>query len=138
MSSEKRVFQRIQINLQGSLTIDGVAVPITVLDLSLKGMRIALPAKVLSRINSPINLLMQANEDSPQISVVVALAHYTEASETMHEIESNVTAGFTLIHIDVESMTNLRRLLLLNSGAKEVEASELNALLDSIYRSLGE
>ncbi|MDC8832763.1 PilZ domain-containing protein [Alteromonas gilva] len=131
MSQEKRQFQRIAINLPGDLVIAGETVTTQVQDLSLQGMRVRLPATTSSQ-NQPVTLTFKANAESPVITVRGSITNITPlADDTDFAI-----AGIQLTHISVEDMSQLRRLLQLNSGQQDLDSLELSALLEQIWKAL--
>ncbi|NVK54607.1 MAG: PilZ domain-containing protein [Alteromonadaceae bacterium] len=130
MSQEKRQFQRIAINLPGELVFNGETVSTQVQDLSIQGMRVRLPATPRSA-NQAVTLTFKANAESPLITVK---GNMTNISSLPDDGES-VIAGIQLTHISVEDMSQLRRLLLLNSGQQDLDTNELSALLDQIAKA---
>jgi hypothetical protein len=134
MQQEKRHFQRVGIHLSGQLiTGQGVAIPVEVVDVSLQGLRVArLPAGVNLPAADKVGLNFKANEDSPAISLsgeIIRLGQTPDNSESGE-------AGLRITHISVDDLGLLRRLLLLNSGQDDLDATELETLVDKIAASL--
>ncbi len=127
MSHEKRHFQRIAINLPGDLVINGETVTAQVQDLSIQGMRVRLPATT-PPLNQPVTLTFKANAESPVITVKGTITHVNSVTDDA----SYALAGLRLTHISVEDMSQLRRLLLLNSGQQDLDSDELSVLLKQI------
>ncbi|GGF75646.1 PilZ domain-containing protein [Alteromonas lipolytica] len=137
MQNEKRLFQRVPINLCGHLTSPQGSpagnTAVDVLDVSLQGVRIVIPASATTILTAEsVTLAFQANEDSPMISLTGTISHQLPSSENQQHIE----AGISITHIDVEGLALLRRLLLLNSGQQDMDAGELEALVDKITNAL--
>tara|TARA_B100000519_G_scaffold45286_1_gene36102 strand:+ start:515 stop:928 length:414 start_codon:yes stop_codon:yes gene_type:complete len=134
MQQEKRHFQRVGIHLSGQLiTGQGDAIEVEVVDVSLHGLRVArLPAGVNLPAADKVGLNFKANEDSPPISLsgeIIRLEHAPDNSESSE-------AGLRITHISVDDLGLLRRLLLLNSGQDDLDATELETLVDKITASL--
>ena len=134
MQQEKRHFQRVGIHLSGQLiTGQGVAIPVEVVDVSLQGLRIArLPAGVNLPASDKVGLNFKANEDSPPISLSGEIIRLEHAPDNRESSE----AGLRIMHISVDDLGLLRRLLLLNSGQDDLDATELETLVDKITASL--
>ena len=134
MQQEKRHFQRVGIHLSGQLvTAQGDAFEVEVVDVSLQGLRIArLPAGVNLPANDKVGLNFKANEDSPPISLSGEIIRLEHAPDNRESSE----AGLRIMHISVDDLGLLRRLLLLNSGQDDLDATELETLVDKITASL--
>ena len=134
MQQEKRHFQRVGIHLSGQLiTGQGVAIPVEVVDVSLQGLRVArLPAGVNLPAADKVGLNFKANEDSPPISLSGEIIRLEHAPDNRESSE----AGLRIMHISVDDLGLLRRLLLLNSGQDDLDATELETLVDKITASL--
>ncbi len=131
MSHEKRQFQRIAINLPGDLSINGAVVNAQVQDLSIQGMRVRLPASI-QPMEQAVTLTFKANAESPVVTVSGTM---TNISSIPDDSEFAI-AGIKLTHISIEDMSQLRRLLLLNSGQQDLDSNELAALLEQITESI--
>ena len=134
MQQEKRHFQRVGIHLSGQLiTGQGDAIEVEVVDVSLQGLRVArLPAGILLPAADEVRLIFKANEDSPPISLSGEIIRVDQAPDNNESSE----AGLRITHISVDDLGLLRRLLLLNSGQDDLDATELETLVDKITASL--
>ena len=134
MQQEKRHFQRVGIHLSGQLiTGQGDAIEVEVVDVSLHGLRVArLPAGVNLPAADKVGLNFKANEDSPPISLSGEIIRLEHAPDNRESSE----AGLRIMHISVDDLGLLRRLLLLNSGQDDLDATELETLVDKITASL--
>ncbi|MBR9790820.1 MAG: PilZ domain-containing protein [Gammaproteobacteria bacterium] len=134
MQQEKRHFQRVGIHLSGQLiTLEGVSIEVEVVDVSLQGLRVAgLPAGLNLPAADKVGLNFKANEDSPPISLSGEIIRLEQAPNNSESSE----AGLRITHISVDDLGLLRRLLLLNSGQDDLDANELESLVDKITASL--
>lgn len=133
MSTEKRQFQRLAINMNGLLNIADEVFDVQVLDLSLQGVRVRLNNDMSLDISHPLTLTIQPNEDSPVITLFGQITH------VQHEAVSTPAAtvlGMKLTHIPLDDLSALRRVLLLNSGEQDMDTHELMIMLDRIADSL--
>ena len=133
MSKEKRQFQRLAIDMNGLLNIAEHTFEVRVLDLSLQGVRVRVDSNSALDISQPLTLTIQANADSPTITLFGQITH------VQHEAERTPAAtvlGIQLTHIPLEDLGALRRLLLLNSGEQDMDTNELMILLDRIADAL--
>jgi len=116
---ERRTFSRIPFN--GKVTVAGDHAHWTadLLDISMKGVLLARPKDWPARPGKHFQLKISLDEKS---KIVIAMdASLAHASEEF--------LGFFCEHIDLESMTHLRRLLELNLGDEERINQELSALI---------
>lgn len=113
---EKRRFQRILYNAEAVLAYGDTAVPCRIVDLSLKGCLLEFDQPWSSAIDS-LYFLSLTLSDEVSIGMKLRFAHGV-----------GPLAGFSCDHIDIDSMTNLRRLVELNLGDSEILGRELNVL----------
>lgn len=117
-ASERRRFRRIAFDATAELRQNGSEWPVKLLDLSLKGLLVdrpddwkgnkALPFDVDIRLDQKTHIKMQArltHEDPGQL-------------------------GFVCKHIDLDSISHLRRFVELNLGDEQELERELGALLE--------
>lgn len=90
----------------------------TVIDLSLKGALIHRPADFDAQRGDDFILELILNKEGLKIHMDVKVAH-------MH----NELVGFVCEHIDLESMTHLRRVLELNLGDPHLLEREINEMI---------
>jgi len=88
-----------------------------VLDLSLKGALLQLPQGSKLQSGSPCLLKLMLGEDGPQIAMAGEIAH-VEGSRV----------GMLCRSIDLESITHLRRLIVMNTGDPLLLQRDLQAL----------
>lgn len=119
-SDERRQHSRIAFRSSARLALSDRIVDVIVLDLSLKGALIELPAEASLTGNEVGVLHVQLNEDviSDQISMESRVAHF----------EAN-RVGLLCLAIDLDSVTHLRRLVELNLGDPRLLERELSALI---------
>ena len=116
--SDRRRFRRIAFDAKTEIRQNGWELPVKLVDLSLKGLLLeqpegwkgnkALPFEVDIRLDPKAHIKMQ-----------VRLAH-----------EDHGQLGFVCQHIDLDSISHLRRLIELNLGDEEELERELGALLE--------
>lgn len=118
MTDERRHYSRIAFHAPAQLVLPDGNVDVVVLDLSLKGALVRLPAEfqVQEGVPCTLRLLLDAVGDSICM----------EARST--HVEGRY-AGLTCHSIDLDSVTHLRRLVELNLGSEELLERELSALL---------
>ena len=117
-ASERRRFRRIAFDATAELRQNGSEWPVKLVDLSLKGLLVerpdnwkgnkALPFEVDIRLDQKTHIKMQArltHEDPGQL-------------------------GFVCKHIDLDSISHLRRFVELNLGDEQELERELGALLE--------
>jgi hypothetical protein len=120
MTDERRQHSRIAFHTPAKLVFPNHSIDVVVLDISLKGALIKLPADTPIECGAVCMLHVQLNEANinDQISMETRVAH----SEDRH-------AGLLCLTIDLDSVTHLRRLVELNLGNPELLERELSALV---------
>ncbi|QJR82106.1 PilZ domain-containing protein [Alteromonas pelagimontana] len=130
--TDKRMFQRVAIGVAGKLSHQQASINVTVVDLSLQGLRISADEKALETLpfdsHDPYTITFQANGDSPEI-----VAHLQQLYRQTDTRRSDIIMGCKVDHIDVESLAALRRLIQLNSRHEDVSEKDLNAFIEAIY-----
>lgn len=115
--SDRRRFRRIAFDARTTIAQDGWNWPVQLVDLSLKGLLVQRPddwqGNRAEAFDVDIRLDPQAH-----IKMQVKLAH-----------DEHGQLGFVCEHIDLESISHLRRLIELNLGDQEELERELGALL---------
>lgn len=116
-SESHRIFSRIPFNAAATLHLNDATLPVTLLDIALKG------ALVRTR-TAPTLQLEQA------CSLLLPLAGAGEAIEMKGRIAhlEGCNIGIRCEHIELASLTLLRRLLELNTGDTELMDRELSQL----------
>lgn len=119
-ADEKRHFHRILYNAEATLTSQGHSYPCKIIDISLKGCLLELDQcqETQSIDASTLTLTL-----SDEIKICMELAK-THVHDHL--------AGFKCVNIDIDSISNLRRLVELNLGNSEILERELVNLSGSV------
>ncbi len=118
MSNDRRRFTRVAFDAQTSLRQDGLDIDVQLVDLSLHGLLVLEPPDWDSAsAHSLFNAIIQLAEGS-QICMDV---HLVRAEGGL--------LGFECDHIDLDSISHLRRLVALNTGDEALLERELRGLL---------
>jgi len=117
-SDEKRHFHRIFYHADAILSHQERNYPCKIIDLSLKGCLLSLEQPWTESNNDSYTLTLKLSDE---ISIVMDL--------TMSHAEGQ-RVGFTCNHMDIDSISNLRRLVELNLGDSELLERDLTALSD--------
>jgi hypothetical protein len=115
---ERRRFKRIPFDASTELRQGEHRWPVTLLDLSLKGLLVGKPAAWHADAEAPFSADIHLADDA-LVTMELRLAHDEE-----HQL------GFKCEHIDLDSITHLRRVIELNLGdpaALERELGELTS-----------
>jgi hypothetical protein len=115
---ERRIFSRIPLNGKVTLIADHSRWTANLLDISMKGVLISHPAEWHGKKGDPAQLQINLSNSTVVITMDATLTH-----------SSAEFLGFRCEHIDLDSMTHLRRLLELNLGDEERINRELSALV---------
>lgn len=116
--AERRRFKRIAFDATTELSQGTHRWPVRLLDLSLKGLLIERPDPWLGDPNRPFEADIHLGLDA-DVRMDVQLAH-----------DHNGQLGFVCLHIGLESIEHLRRLIELNLGDPEELERELGALIN--------
>lgn len=116
-SQDKRQFTRITFDSPVYLSKDAATWQSELVDISLNGVLIVKPATWIGAVGDLFKLTLDLNESDIEIRMEVEVAH----------LENN-HIGFHCKHIDLDSITHLRRLVELNVGNTEILNRELSAL----------
>ncbi|MCL5043265.1 MAG: PilZ domain-containing protein [Gammaproteobacteria bacterium] len=118
MSDDRRRFTRIPFDAATYLQQDDWQLPVQLVDISLRGLLVVQPKGwEQKRSQHPFFAIIDLAEGS-QIRMEVRLAHAEEG-----------LLGFQCAHIDLDSISHLRRLVALNLGDENLLDRELGALL---------
>lgn len=117
-SEEKRRFHRIFYHADAQLALAGGGEPqrCKIVDLSLRGCLLELTEPLVGIGNQPYELKFELSAEAV-IRMEIVATH----------IQGN-QAGFRCAHIDIDSISLLRRLVELNLGDSELLERELSAL----------
>lgn len=113
---DKRRFQRIFYNAKAKLVGDETTLPCRIIDICLKGCLLEFDQS-WSGSTEDLYTLILGLSDEVFINMKLQFAHGKEKQ-----------VGFKCDHIDIDSMTRLRRLVELNLGDCEMLERELTAL----------
>jgi len=113
---EQRIFSRINFDAQTTIIGSEKEWSTELLDISLKGVLVAMPENWDANKGATFNLQIMLSEDTI-ISMEATVAHI-----------ENKHIGFHCEHIDLESITHLRRIVELNTGNEDLLNRELSAL----------
>jgi len=119
LEDDKRRFQRVLYRAGATLTVNDEVYPCRVVDISLKGCLLEFPVEWRGSLDQLSHLTLELS-DELAIDMTLSFAH-----------GSGTQAGFSCEHIDIDSMTNLRRLVELNLGDSGLLERELLALTGS-------
>jgi len=116
--AERRRFKRIAFDARTELSQGEFTWPVTLIDLSLKGLLIERPDPWLGNPQQDFLVDIHLGEDAG-ITMDVQLAH-----------DDHGQLGFVCLHISLESIERLRRLIELNLADPEELERELGALIE--------
>ncbi|MCP3671428.1 MAG: PilZ domain-containing protein [Gammaproteobacteria bacterium] len=117
-SENRRKFQRILFDSEAKIEDDSGHISVHLLDISLNGALIERPDNWSGSINDEIALSVQLDPDD----------EFTIRMQTRLVYPKDNHMGLHCEHIDIDSMTNLRRLVELNLSNTELLERELVAL----------
>ena len=117
-SGEKRRFRRILFDAPVTMTLDRNTHTSQLIDISLKGALIRRPADWPEITGKSVNLCVLLDNESASIKMEAIIKHGEEDR-----------LGFQCLHIDMDSIAHLRRLVELNLGDEELLGRELEELL---------
>ncbi len=114
---ERRHFSRILFNADCSLRQEDLEWSTEVLDISLRGILVHRPDHFSLDLNEPCEATIRLSGSDSHIIMSLTFSH-----------EENNTLGFKCQHIDIDSMTHLKRLVELNVGSDDILMRELEFL----------
>lgn len=117
MSEEHRLFTRIPFEATVHITSADGSWDCGLIDISLKGLLVDKPADWKGEIEDTFMVELELSGSNASIRMDVTVAHI----EQDH-------IGFRCEHIDLDSITHLRRLVELNVGDTDILNRELSAL----------
>ena len=115
---ERRLHSRITFSTPAQLVFAAGKLDVIVLDLSLKGALIRLPADATLQDGAICRLHVNLDDNDDQISMEARVTHVEDGN-----------AGLLCLLIDIDSVTHLRRLVELNLGDPALLERELSALI---------
>ena len=116
--SDRRRFRRIAFDARTTIAQEGWNWPVQLVDLSLKGLLVQRPDDWRGKGTEPFDVDIRLDPKA-HIQMQVRLAH-----------DDHGQLGFVCEHIDLESISHLRRLIELNLGDEQELHRELAALLE--------
>jgi hypothetical protein len=117
-SDERRRFSRIAFHRPAEIDAEGERVTCELLDVSLKGALVEVPAKFGGRKGQPCALTIRLDAGDAVVRMDGEIVH--------HE---GPALGLRCTGIDLESIAHLRRIVELNLGDEELLHRELSALV---------
>ncbi|MGR9053674.1 MAG: PilZ domain-containing protein [Gammaproteobacteria bacterium] len=118
MTEEKRAYHRIFYDADCVLSCGKKSWPCRIVDLSLKGCLLRTEAPIKENPEKLYQLRWNLSDD---LDITMALS-------IVHTVDN--TTGFKCEHIDIESITELRRLVELNLGDSALLERDLLALAE--------
>lgn len=118
LSNDKRHFHRIFYNSEATLSSQSRSFPCRVVDISLKGCLLRFNTPWIEPLENLFTLQLQLSEDL-SITMQVTVTHVIGND-----------AGFKCEHIDIDSISQLRRLVELNLGDSDLLERDLLSLAD--------
>lgn len=116
-TANRRRFWRAAFQAEVQLVDAAGAMPAELVDISLKGALVNVPAQWRGKVGSAARLELRLADDR-EISMAMVVSHVEGAH-----------VGLRCIDIDLDSITHLRRLVELNAGDPALLDRELAALL---------
>lgn len=114
---ERRNFSRILFNAECTLSQGGLMWTTDVQDISLKGILIRRPEAFTLKGDKSFEAQIKLAGNQQAINMTLVFSN-----------EHNDALGFECAHIDIDSMTHLKRLVELNLGDEDILQRELCAL----------
>jgi len=120
-NQERRRFSRIPFQVSAELMLkEDEPLAVEVVDLSLHGVLIEKPSAWYAPQGTQFNLKLTLENSETQLGMNVAVAHIDQDS-----------IGFECKHIDLDSISHLKRLVELNLGNSDILNRELTALIET-------
>jgi len=118
--TERRQFSRIPFHIEANIQSESGEVYLNceVVDVSLNGLLIAKPANWIGKDSEQHKVALLLENGLTVINMEAAVAHIDESS-----------VGFICEHIDLASISHLKRLVELNLGDEDLLQRELSALI---------
>ena len=117
--NDKRRYHRIFYRAQATLSTDTLTRDCEIIDISLKGCLLRFEQPWQENIEKPCFLKLHL---SPDVSIVMQVV-------VSHTVGND--AGFKCEYIDIDSISQLRRLVELNLGSSELLERDILALSDA-------
>ena len=111
------MFSRVPFSAAVTMQLGHQTLDVTLLDIALKGALAETATPMPLQLNDPCKLLLPLTDDGQAIEMTGRIAHL-----------EGCKVGLKCEHIDLNSLTRLRRLLELNTGDAELMDRELSHL----------
>jgi hypothetical protein len=119
MNKDRRQFTRIPFDTQVILHSEGRDIRAQLLDVSMKGALVKIPGEFDGCVGHKVLMILSLNQDDAfRIEMKTDVSH-------IHGLQ----LGLKCLGIDVDSATNLRKLIEFNLGEPELLDRELSAML---------
>jgi hypothetical protein len=118
IANDKRHFSRILFNTPAKLTSAGKTFESSVIDLSLHGALVTIPIDWQGKTGDRVELDIVLQAGGAKIHMQTTVAH-----------QENNHLGLQTEHIDLDSISHLRRLIELNVGNADILNRELGELV---------
>ena len=115
-----RLFSRVPFSAAVTLQLPGKNLGVTLLDIALKGALVQTDVPEELQLQAPCRLLLPLSGDDEVIEMAGTIAHL-----------NGCHVGLRCEHIDLTSLTLLRRLLELNTGDADLMDRELSQLFSA-------
>jgi hypothetical protein len=119
MTDERRHFNRVVFNTTATFYVDKKKVQCQIIDVSIQGVLLKLLEDNEVEVGAEYQLDIPLGDRKEIISLELELMHQNER-----------TLGLMCTHIDLESITHLRRLVELNLGDSELLERNFGALIN--------
>jgi hypothetical protein len=119
MNEQRRNFQRVPFDAETRVSQGDNSWAVELIDVSLNGILFRQPSDWSINPGQPLNIRMHLGENS-HINMKAQLSHNTKTE-----------VGCQCLHIDLDSITLLKRLIELNLGSNELLERELSALMST-------
>ena len=119
-NTERRRFTRVPFDASVSISNTSGKWTGKLLDISLNGVLVSQPQNWINSENNHYLIEINAAENVFEIRMEVTVTH-----------KDDQTIGFQCNHIDIDSVSHLRRLVELNVGDEEILNRELSALISN-------
>ncbi|MET0012523.1 MAG: PilZ domain-containing protein [Sedimenticola sp.] len=116
-TEERRRFRRLVFDAPAHITGPDISADSRLIDISLKGALLSLPEDHTLEVGTPLEVEVVLDDGKVSIHMKTVIAHVQTGR-----------IGLQCIHIDVESISRLRRLIELNLDDDELLQRELVAL----------
>lgn len=112
-----RLFSRVPFSAAVTLHLPGKTLVVTLLDIALKGALVQTNVSEDIQLQAPCRLMLPLSNDGETIEMAGTVAHLNDRH-----------VGLRCEHMDLTSLTLLRRLLELNTGDADLMDRELSQL----------